>query len=1002
MNVSNYLRCSISTVVSGLAFALVCVCATAQTLRAQPLGVDTATIIVWYHPDTSMATVKTAVGKIGGFVRDSSRYFHRLTVRIDRAKVPQILGAPWCLSVSGPMRPEPHWEDRSRRAIGADISLPVPYGVASAAAVTGAGVAVGIWDAGAPYPHVGFVNRLHVMESITGCAVESKKHYTHVTGIVGGDGEYGYPLRKWNGVAPGAELYAYNAFSPGADANYCYVDDSFPEDEVVGAADSHAIVVAQNSWGLRPDNLTPCADFGAYSGWCADYDHIVRNAAVTVVFSAGNFRASCADFPCSPKAAAGYGLLMPPATAMNIITVGALEQDGTPAYYSSWGPTRDGRLKPDIVAVGSGVYSSVPSAGNIATNAYDTLSGTSMACPMVTGAAALLVQAYRNISPHDADFYRPEPALIKAVLLNTADDVADPGPDYKTGFGRLNVWRALRAMSAGRFRVMSINPSQEVTTVINVLPTCSLKVMMVYSDPVATSYGNGTPLRNDLDLWLQQAGSTTIYRPLVLDPAHPAMPAVPGVDARNNVEQVVIANPPPGNWEIHLKGTSVPDGPQTCAVTWEGNTDPAADLCMRDQDVPLDLGDEPNSSTGPMWESPDIWVRNAPDGATHQHEHQSPNSGAKNYVYVKVRNRGCGAADGRLHLYWSKSSTASIWPDHWNGGLGCNGAPWGGEIGPSQAVAVPGFGEQIVQFEWTPPDPARYSGCGADATQFGLLARIETSSSWPYGMTIVESPHLEENVRANNNIVWKNVNVVRVGRTGGGGTILVRNLEARTRFTDFVISMPRNDSGRTLADVATVELSGRIYDLWKRYGQYEPGVGDTAGVPAIRLTRPAVTIRGLPLESNEEFPVAVNIRLRRGALQPTEQFQLSITQEYGRSNVPSGTRVGGGTFNVSFADSGSTHIVVTPIESVAGEGVAVMPNPAVRSATVEYVVAAPGHVRLELRDAAGRLVRSIADGDYRAGRYREDVSVEELFPGVYFCSMITTSGTTTARFVVAR
>src|SRR5437868_1235514 len=119
---------------------------------------------------------------------------------------------------------------------------------------------------------------------------------------------------------------------------------------------------------------------------------------------------------------------------------------------------------------------------------------------------------------------------------------------------------------------------------------------------------------------------------------------------------------------------------------------PAPDLWM--QDNADDTGTEPDPSANAMYISDDIWVRNAPDGLANQ-DHQTPRGEEANYVYVRVRNRGCNgaaAATGTLKLYWAKASTALAWPAPWDGSV-TSPALMGGAIG-SQAVTVNGGATQ--------------------------------------------------------------------------------------------------------------------------------------------------------------------------------------------------------------------------------------------------------------------------------------------------------------------
>jgi Pregnancy-associated plasma protein-A len=180
------------------------------------------------------------------------------------------------------------------------------------------------------------------------------------------------------------------------------------------------------------------------------------------------------------------------------------------------------------------------------------------------------------------------------------------------------------------------------------------------------------------------------------------------------------------------------------------------------QDVSDDIGAEPDASTQPMYLSNDIWVRTTNDGVLNQ-DHQNPEyrppGAASNFVYVRVRNRGCsGTGTGTLKLYWAKASSGLSWPAPWDGSV-TTPALMGGQIG-TQSVSVAASDDQILIFPWMPPNPADYASFGADKGHFCLLARIETATSPPYGMTSPETSNLYANVQNNNKIVWKNITVV--------------------------------------------------------------------------------------------------------------------------------------------------------------------------------------------------------------------------------------------------
>ncbi|MFK8005591.1 MAG: tyrosinase family protein [Saprospiraceae bacterium] len=172
-----------------------------------------------------------------------------------------------------------------------------------------------------------------------------------------------------------------------------------------------------------------------------------------------------------------------------------------------------------------------------------------------------------------------------------------------------------------------------------------------------------------------------------------------------------------------------------------------------------DRGEEPNIDQGIMSNSPDIWVRNQQDGFTNatNEDPEYINSTTPVYVYVRVRNRGCDPSIGNetLSLHWAKGATALTWPSFWDGSTTVPELM--GDLISTQNISVTkAQGSTIMEFEWIPPNPDDYNGINGDPPLFCLLAR-QVSTNDP--MTFAEISDIEDNVRDNNNIAWKNVNV---------------------------------------------------------------------------------------------------------------------------------------------------------------------------------------------------------------------------------------------------
>lgn len=280
-------------------------------------------------------------------------------------------------------------------------------------------------------------------------------------------------------------------------------------------------------------------------------------------------------------------------------------------------------------------------------------------------------------------------------------------------------------------------------------------------------------------------------------------------------------------------------------VPTTGATPP--DLWMQDSNE--DSGAEPDPSTGPMWVSNDIWVRNGTDGLSYQ-DHENPLGGTLSHVYVRVRNRGCpgaGSGTGTLKLYWAKASSSLGWPAPWDGTV-TSPALMGGLIG-SQSVSVAGGGQQIVEFPWTVPDPSDYGALGADQAHFCLLARIETSTTTPFGMTTPEAGDLYANVKNNNNIVWKNISIVDSGFNSSlFADFVVGNYGTGPRKVTLVFSTPKL-RGPSLFDWGhiLVDFRGDALGRWQR-GDIEGKGFQRLEDGTLLIAKTGVTLAGLPLK----------------------------------------------------------------------------------------------------------------------------------------------------------
>lgn len=398
----------------------------------------------------------------------------------------------------------------------------------------GRNVAVGVGDNGDPTSHIDFAGRV-INRNPEPYAV----HGTHVTGTVGGAGLLN---EKWAGMAPQSTLISQ------------YFTDILFNAPVY--THDYGMVLTNNSYHAA---VPGCPGDGEYDNLSNYVDaQMNRDSTLLHVFAVGNDGA----YTCSPYPAFFGTVKSGFQCSKNPIEVGAIDNiTYLPLKSTSRGPAKDGRLKPEVVAGGVNVFSTTPF------NDYGGDWGSSMAAPAVAGSLALLYERYRQL--HGGT--NPSAALMKAIVCNGADDIGNPGPDYLNGFGKLNARRSVEMIEKNQFVTGNMNNGNAATFTINGVPagTYQLRVMLYWQDVAAAAYA-GAALVNDLDLTVASPDAT-VHQPLVLDPtpANVTNNAREGVDNLNNIEQVVITNPPAGSFTVTVKGTRIPSGPQKYVVVYE-------------------------------------------------------------------------------------------------------------------------------------------------------------------------------------------------------------------------------------------------------------------------------------------------------------------------------------------------------------------------------------------------------------------------------------------------
>lgn len=527
-------------------------------LSPRALQGETLTLDVSFHPDQPFGAVMSLLRPLGAATEQGgfgSGQQLRLTLPAARlADLASLDAVRWIEEPAAPIAPE---NTDSARLIGVTaLQQQLP-------GLEGSGVLIGGWESGTPQTdHPDLAGRITIAQGGT-----ISSHATHVAGTLIGSGKNNAQAR---GMAPQASYLAYDFYGdiPG---------------ELGQAAVSYGIQLSNHSWGYMAGwteeyygsgwtwfgnpNEQRDSDFGRYSSLTQSWDRHVERYGTIVVKSAGNNRNdygvpagrphhhygdSVTLHYDSHAPDGGYDTMELVASAKNIITVGAVDDGGAMTSFSGWGPADDGRVKPDLVANGTGVLSTVSGSG------YGTMSGTSMATPAVTGTLALISELYGRYYPGKLGA-----ATAKAILIHTASDRGAAGPDYQYGWGLVNANGAARLLlddqGSGQQLIQTrIDSGAEQLFPLQLGEASSeLRATLVWND-LAASPGAAVALVNDLDLELI-APDGTLHHPFTLGGlADPAAPARQDRANRvDNVEQVVVKSAQPGQWQIRVRGYRV-------------------------------------------------------------------------------------------------------------------------------------------------------------------------------------------------------------------------------------------------------------------------------------------------------------------------------------------------------------------------------------------------------------------------------------------------------------
>lgn len=510
-------------------------------------GRSLVSLEIW--PDLDLSAEATSLRNLGIDVREeiaSSRYL-RVQARVSAEQVEQLAALPSVRWIEESATAELR-NDRSRWIIQTNRPGEVKLWQRG---VTGSGVTVGHMD-GRLYldscyftdPNVPAPGPSHRKVKWWSSGAGSDFHGTHTAGAVVGDARPINGETSGTGMAPDAFL-VHESNLPTSSEMLLKLDQA----HALGAR------VHTNSWGNDSTRQ--------YDNWARDIDAYSHdNEQGLVLFAVSN-----------------GSIIKNPENAKSALAVSATDGNDQAQYgIGGKGPTLDGRVKPEVMAPGCSTFSA--SAGIFCFTISDC--GTSMACPVVAGGAALMQQYFESgyypsgvATP--ADGFAPSGSLLRAAIANSAVDMTGINgyPGHQEGWGRLLLDNAAYFVGDRRklavhdvLHAQGVGQGASQQQVLNLVGQRKyLRITLAYADEAGAPLA-AAPVVNDLDLVVTAPDGTkyhgNILRPGIITTQSRPNPQVK--DHLNTLEQVLITTPLQGNWTIEVVGAAVPAGTQGYAL----------------------------------------------------------------------------------------------------------------------------------------------------------------------------------------------------------------------------------------------------------------------------------------------------------------------------------------------------------------------------------------------------------------------------------------------------
>ncbi len=304
-----------------------------------------------------------------------------------------------------------------------------------------------------------------------------------------------------------------------------------------------------------------------------------------------------------------------------------------------------------------------------------------------------------------------------------------------------------------------------------------------------------------------------------------------------------------------------------------------------------DVGNEANNESPYFWKSNDIWVRNQNDGhLIHIHQNPEYSLTSPNYVYVRVTNLEClNSSEDEVKLYWSYAGISQNWPSGWDGTTisgGLIGTQTIPELGPGQ--------EAILEFVWYPPNPTSAPNPVSLSGNFGLLARIISDDD---PITFTNGSNINNYVKRNNNVAWKNINVVdMVGTPKTSASFTISNMTENTETYSLELVEENPAANKLLYEEAEIGIvmDSILYDKWAAGGSSISNADATKEPNIKRVSGELPKLDNITLAPGESGMIEFTFNFLTKELIEKNKYECNLIQKDSNGEI-----VGGATIQIN-------------------------------------------------------------------------------------------------------